>query len=153
MAMSRFALAALLAALAVGPLGAGSAVAEAPAHLYLLVDRSLVLDLTEPARKVAVANPNVADVQVISPTQLLIIGKGTGITSLVVFSSKAPRYFDLVVHPTPVATPVDSSRADAPYAVLVQRGGAMSEQLFTRDKDQRWLDLGTMKSDPDTGKK
>ena len=51
----------------------GSASAQAPAPVYVAVDGSLLLTLTEPARKVAVANPAIADVQVISPAQMLIV--------------------------------------------------------------------------------
>ena len=125
------------------------AAADSVSRLYVGMDRSHVLDLSDPARKVAVANPNIADVQVISPTQLLVVGKATGVTSLVIFSGKSSRQFDLIVHPSPVGTLTAPSGTEAPHAVLVQRGAAMTEQLFTRDQDQRWQELGQLK--PDTG--
>ena len=56
--------------------------AQSVGRLYLSIDRSHILDIGDPARKIAVANPNIADVQVISPTQLLVVGKSAGITSL-----------------------------------------------------------------------
>jgi len=112
----------------------GVAAAQSLSRLYVGVDRSHVLDLSDPARKVAVANPSIADVQVISPTQLLVVGKAPGVTSLVIFSGKSPRQFDLVVHPSPVGTVTAPSGAEAPHAVLVQRGASMTEQLFTRDQ-------------------
>jgi hypothetical protein len=66
----------------------------------------------------------------------------------VVFSGKgAPRQFDLVVHPSPLGTVTAPSGVEAPHSVLVQRGGNMTEQLFTRDKDQRWQELGQVKAD------
>jgi Flp pilus assembly secretin CpaC len=133
-----------LAAAAMTP---GSAMAQPLSRLYVGVDRSHVLDLGDPARKVAVANPGIADVQVISPTQLLVVGKTTGITSLVIFSGKSPRQFDLVVHPSPVGTVTAPSGLEPPHAVLVQRGAAMTEQLFTRDQERRWLELGQVKPD------
>ena len=117
-----------LAAAVVAP---GSAAAQPLSRLYVGLDRSHVLDLSDPARKVAVANPAIADVQVISPTQLLVVGKAPGITSLVIFSGKSPRQFDLVVHPSPVGTVTAPSGVEAPHAVLVQRGASISEQLFT----------------------
>jgi Flp pilus assembly secretin CpaC len=130
------------------------AAAESLNRLWVGVDRSHVLDLGDPARKVAVANPNIADVQVISPTQLLVVGKAAGITSLVIFSGKSSRQFDLVVHPSPVGTPTAPSGTEAPHAVLVQRGAVMTEQLFTRDQEQRWQELGQLKSDTaEPGKK
>ena len=140
-----------LAAAVVAP---GSAAAQPVSRLYVGVDRSHLLDLSDPARKVAVANPGIADVQVISPTQLLVVGKVPGITSLVIFSGKTPRQFDLIVHPSPMATVTEPSGVEAPHSVLVQRGANMSEQLFTRDQEQRWLELGQVKPDiAEPGKK
>ncbi|HEY7655083.1 MAG TPA: pilus assembly protein N-terminal domain-containing protein [Methylomirabilota bacterium] len=125
----------------------GSASAQSLSRLYLGVDRSHVLEIADPARKVAVANPNIADVQVMSPTQLLVVGKAAGVTSLVIFSGKSARQFDLVVHPSPVGTVTAPSGVEPPHSVLVQRGGSMTEQLFARDKDQRWQELGQIKPD------
>jgi pilus assembly protein CpaC len=147
MQLARIAGYALLGLAAVGA-AAEPAAAQSLSRLYIGVDRSHVLEVPDPARKVAVANPNIADVQVISPTQLLVVGKGPGVTSLVVFSGKgAPRQFDLVVHPSPLGTVTAPSGVEAPHSVLVQRGGNMTEQLFTRDKDQRWQELGQVKAD------
>lgn len=140
-----------LAATVVAP---GPGAAQSLTRLYVGVDRSHVLDLTDPARKVAVANPGIADVQVISPTQLLVVGKAPGVTSLVIFSGKSPRQFDLVIHPSPVGTVTAPSNVEAPHAVLVQRGSSMTEQLFTRDQDRRWQELGQVKPDTaEPGKK
>ncbi len=133
-----------LAAAVVPP---GPAAAQSLSRLYVGVDRSHVLDINDPARKVAVANPSIADVQVISPTQLLVVGKATGVTSLVIFSGKSPRRFDLVVHPSPVGRVSAPSGVEPPHSVLVQRGASMTEQLFARDKDQRWQELGQVKPD------
>ncbi len=128
--------------------------AQSVGRLYLSIDRSHILDIGDPARKIAVANPNIADVQVISPTQLLVVGKSAGITSLVIFSGKAPRQFDLIVHPSPVGTATEPSRLEPPHSVLVQRGSSMSEQLFTKDKDQHWQELGQVKPETaEPGKK
>ncbi|HUP35918.1 MAG TPA: pilus assembly protein N-terminal domain-containing protein [Candidatus Limnocylindria bacterium] len=143
-----------LLGLAAAVVPSGPVAAQSLSRLYVGVDRSHVLEVGDPARKVAVANPNIADVQVISPTQLLVVGKAPGVTSLVIFSGKAPRQFDLVVHPSPLGTVTAPSGTEAPHAVLVQRGASMTEQLFTRDKDQRWQELGQVKPDTaEPGKK
>ncbi len=143
-----------LLGLAGAVLSPGSAAPQSLSRLYLGVDRSHVLDLSDPARKVAVANPSIADVQVISPTQLLVVGKAPGVTSLVIFSGKSPRQFDLVVHPSPVGTVTAPSGVEAPHAVLVQRGASMTEQLFARDQDRRWQELGQVKPETaEPGKK
>ena len=139
-----------LAAAAAAP---SSAAAQSPSRLYVGVDRSHVLDISDPARKIAVANPSIADVQVISPTQLLVVGKAPGITSLVIFSGKPPRQFDLVVHPSPVGTVTEPSGMEPPHSVLVQRGASMSEQLFARDRNG-WQELGQVKPETaEPGKK
>lgn len=132
----------------------GSAAAQSLSRLYVGVDRSHVLDLSDPARTVAVANPSIADVQVINPTQLLVVGKAPGITSLVIFSGKSPRQFDLVVHPSPVGTVSEPIGVEPPHSVLVQRGASMTEQLFARGKDRRWQELGQVKPETaEPGKK
>ena len=126
--------------------------AVAPAPVYLAVDGSLLLTLTEPARKVAVANPGVADVQVISPTQLLVVGKTSGVTSLMIFTSKSRNSYNLIVHPSSLAAAGTSSTLLPPHAVLVQRGDKMNQQLFTRGPDERWLELGQVQPDTEVKK-
>jgi hypothetical protein len=120
--------------------------------MYMGVDTYQIVNLTEPATKVAVANPGVADVQVINPTQLLIAGRSSGVTSLVIFSNKATRSFNVIVHPSSMASVSASTSAGPPYAVLVQRGDRMSEQLFTRGPDNRWLELGQVKPETEVKK-
>ena len=126
--------------------------AVAPAPVYLAVDGSLLLTLSEPARKVAVANPGVADVQVISPTQLLVVGKTSGVTSLMIFTSKSRNSYNLIVHPSSLAAAGTSSTLPPPHAVLVQRGDKMNQQLFTRGPDERWLELGQVQPDTEVKK-
>jgi Flp pilus assembly secretin CpaC len=149
----RFLLIALMAAVAVAPaVLAGPAGAQAPAPVYIAVDGSLLLTLAEPARKVAVANPAIADVQVISPAQLLIVGKVSGVTSLMIFSGKALQSYNLIVHPSSIAAAGTSATLPPPHAVLVQRGDKMAEHLFTRGPDQLWLELGQIKPETDVKK-
>ena len=139
---------------ALGPSTPASAAepAAAAAPVYLAVDGSLLLTLTEPARKVAVANPGVADVQVISPTQLLLVGKTSGVTSLMIFSSKSRNAYNLIVHPSSLAAAGISSTLPPPHAVLVQRGDKMAQQLFTRGPEDRWLELGQVQPDTEVKK-
>ena len=149
----RFRLVALMLVLAVVPaVLAGPAAAQAPAPVYIAVDGSLLLTLAEPARKVAVANPAIADVQVISPAQLLIVGKASGVTSLMIFSGKALQSYNLIVHPSSIAAAGTSATLPPPHAVLVQRGDKMVEHLFTRGPDQLWLELGQIKPETDVKK-
>lgn len=61
------------------------------------IGKSQVIDLKEPFTRVSVTNPNIADVFVITPNQILINGKSAGVTSLVVFYPNRTLFFDLVV--------------------------------------------------------
>lgn len=131
---------------------AGPASAQTPAPVYVAVDGSMLVTLTEPARKVAVANPAIADVQVISPAQLLVVGKSSGVTSLMIFSGKALQSYNLIVHPSSIAAASTNTTLPPPHAVLVQRGDKMTEHLFTRGPDQRWLELGQVKPETEAKK-
>jgi pilus assembly protein CpaC len=61
------------------------------------IGKSQVIDLKEAFTRVSVTNPNIADVFVITPNQILINGKAPGVTSLVVFFPSRTLFFDLVV--------------------------------------------------------
>jgi pilus assembly protein CpaC len=50
--------------------------------LNVSVDRGVALTLSAPATSVFIANPDVADVQVMSPTSIMVFGKKTGETTL-----------------------------------------------------------------------
>jgi pilus assembly protein CpaC len=143
---------AVAGALSASALPASLAQAQAPAPVYLAVDGSLLLTMADPARKVAVANPAIADVQVISPAQLLIVGKASGVTSLMIFSAKGLLSYNLIVHPSSFAAAGTSSALPPPHAVLVQRGDKMAQQLFTRGPDERWLELGQVQPDTEVKK-
>src|SRR5262245_40002296 len=61
------------------------------------IGKSQVIDLKDAFTRVSVTNPNIADVFVITPNQILINGKAPGVTSLVVFFPNRTLFFDLVV--------------------------------------------------------
>jgi pilus assembly protein CpaC len=64
------------------------------------VHKSTVLRLRQRASKVSVTQPDIADVTVIAPDQILVNGKNIGTTSLVVLDSQGnATNFDLVVVP------------------------------------------------------
>jgi pilus assembly protein CpaC len=60
----------------------------ASTSLSLLVDHGIPLTLSGPATSIFVANPEIADVQVLSPTQVMLFGKRTGETSFIATDSK-----------------------------------------------------------------
>ena len=53
--------------------------------IEVVVNKSVVVRLPRKATKVAVTQPQIAEVVVVAPDQLLITGKGVGATSLVVW--------------------------------------------------------------------
>jgi pilus assembly protein CpaC len=77
----------ILSLLSLLVLSAASAVA-APTLLSLSVDHGVPLTLNGAASSVFIANPEIADVQVMSPTQVMIFGKRTGETSFIATDNK-----------------------------------------------------------------
>ena len=68
--------------------------------ITVTVNKSMVFRLAERAKRVSVSQPQVADVVVVGPSQLLINGKAVGTTSLIVFDDKGEiTNYDLVVTP------------------------------------------------------
>ena len=134
-------LAALLGAMA-GPAGAQEQIA-----VFVASDQATVLTAgPEPLTKVVVANPNVADVQVLNPTQLLLTGKTVGRTTLLlIFAGNKQRQYDLVVHPSAALPSPTTPASPEPYSVLVHRGDQVSQRFFLRDKSEAWIELGTVK--------
>jgi pilus assembly protein CpaC len=75
----------LLALIVLAPLPQAHAANKAPAAptvLSLSVDHGIPLTLSAPAASVFIANPDVADVQVVSPTSVMVFGKKMGQTTL-----------------------------------------------------------------------
>ncbi len=72
--------------------------AQLPAvPIHVSVSKGTVLSLKEPSPRVSISNPDVAEVNVISPTEVLINGKKVGVTSLIIWEAKKPKFFDVIV--------------------------------------------------------
>jgi Flp pilus assembly secretin CpaC len=124
-------------------MAAAVASAGEPARLYVTVDKAEVVDFpAAPFNKVAVTNPNIADVHVLTPSQLLLSGRVAGTTSLVVFYTQRVEFFEVVVHPGPLGSPKARLVPAQSHAIEVQRAGKVTEQLFVRDEDKAWVQLG-----------
>ena len=124
-----------------------SAVADELTVLFVASDQANVLTVgPDPLSKVVVANPNVADVQVLSPTQLLLTGKAIGRTTLLlIFAGNKQRQYDIVVHPGAALPSTSNPVGPEPHSVLVHRGEQVSQRFFLRDKSELWIELGTVK--------
>jgi pilus assembly protein CpaC len=70
-------------------------------RLELTVGKSRVLDLPIAIKRASLANPEVADTVVLSPTQIYVTGKATGVTNLTLWneSGKMMGMYDLVITP------------------------------------------------------
>jgi pilus assembly protein CpaC len=71
-------------------------VAFAAIPLTIEANKSIVLNV-EQALKVAVANPDIADVVVVSEDQVIVIGKKSGVTSLQIWSNSGLETYDVSV--------------------------------------------------------
>ena len=125
-----------------------------PVRLYVTIDKAELVDLPAmPISKIAVTNPGIADVYVINPTQILLSGKQAGTTSLMVFYPGRTENFDVVVHPVPVGNSRARLVPSESHAVEVQRAGKVSQQLFVRDEERAWVQLGSSKAEPEAAAK
>lgn len=90
--------------LAVFVLGAGPLMAgQAP--LKVDIDRGELVPLAQPARSVFIANPEIADIQVLSPTSVMVFGKKMGQTTLMAVGEA---HEELVNRPIIVGMNVDA---------------------------------------------
>src|SRR5688572_12171555 len=91
-------------ALMLVPLFEGAAQPQTAPTISVTVNKSMVFRLAERAKRVTVSQPQVADVIVVAPSQLLINGKAVGTTSLIVFDEKGEvANYDLIVVPDVIA--------------------------------------------------
>ena len=69
--------------------------------LELTVGKSRVLDLPVAIKRASLANPDVADTVVLSPTQIYLTGKTSGVTSLTLWneSGKMMGVYDVIITP------------------------------------------------------
>jgi len=131
-----------------------AAVAAEPVRVYVTIDKAQLVNLPPmPISKIAVTNPGIADVYVINPTQVLLSGKQAGTTSLTVFYPGRTESFDVVVHPVPVGNSRARLVPSESHAVEVQRAGRVSQQLFVRDEERAWVQLGNGKAEPEAAAK
>jgi pilus assembly protein CpaC len=86
---------------AAGSVGVGAFEQRDIQRLEVTSGKSKVLDLPVAIKRASLANPDVADTVVLSPTQLYITGKTTGVTNLTLWneSGKMMGMYDVVIAP------------------------------------------------------
>ncbi|HSW45407.1 MAG TPA: type II and III secretion system protein family protein [Phycisphaerae bacterium] len=57
-------------------------------QIVLSSGRSAVVDLSEPVKRVQVGAPEIAEVKILSPRQILVMGKGAGSTQLILWNEQ-----------------------------------------------------------------
>ena len=76
----------------------GPTEATGAAPLRVMVGKSLLINTSERLKRVSVTDPGVADVQVVTPTQILVHGRSAGEVSLLIWDElERSRSFDLRV--------------------------------------------------------
>lgn len=72
--------------------------AQSPFTLTLQVNKSMVLERPEGVRRISISNPDIAEAVAVSVTEILINGKSTGDTNLILWDPKGNRStFDITV--------------------------------------------------------
>ena len=70
-----------------GPFDGWSAMAQDQETITVPVSKSRVVDLRQPVARVSIANPSIADILVINPTQLYLNGKQLGTTNMILWDA------------------------------------------------------------------
>ena len=109
--------------------------------ITVTVNKSLVFGLAQKARRVSVTQPEVAEVVVLSPNQLLINGKSVGTTSLIVWPESGEVInYDLIVSADVVALrnqlralfPDEKIEVTTSAAALVLKGEVSNEVVYDK---------------------
>lgn len=117
-----------------------SATAAGPGlvRIDVTIGKSQVIEVKKPFDRVSVTDPNIADVFVIKPNQILINGKAVGVTSLVVFYPDKSQFFDLVVQTDlellrerlKQITPRDAIEVRPAQEAIILHGTVSSEEMI-----------------------
>lgn len=71
-----------------------------PQKINLTVGRSFIIETPMPIKRVSIVNPEIADANVLTPTQIYLTGKSIGVTNLTLWiDSTVHSVFDLEVSP------------------------------------------------------
>jgi pilus assembly protein CpaC len=76
-----------------------SSISLAAIPVDVTVGKETILNLKEPSTRVSIANPAIAGIILISPSEIIINGKKPGITSLIIWDKEEkPTFFDVIVY-------------------------------------------------------
>jgi pilus assembly protein CpaC len=111
---------------------------EGMIRIDVTLGKSQVVQLKEAFTRVSVTNPNIADVFVVTPNQILINGKTSGATSLVVFYPTRTMFFDVVVQSDlgllserlKQIAPRDEIQVHPAQDAIILKGSVANEQMI-----------------------
>jgi pilus assembly protein CpaC len=90
-----------------------SSVSLAAIPVEVTIGKETILTLKKASKRASLANPDVAGMTIISPTEIVLNGKKSGVTSLIVWDKEgSPSFFDVIVYKERIAE-LDRVRADA----------------------------------------
>lgn len=128
-------------------LPAQSEQAQGSAPLRVMVDKSLLINTTEPIKRISVTDPAVASAQPVTPTQILVHGKTPGEVSLVIWDEQErSRSFDLRVDVDVSACAEEEHRVfpDEQITVTPSRAAiVLSGHVSTEDVQKRAGELAS----------
>lgn len=74
-----------------------SLIAQEATQVQVTMGTSLIVDLPGQLQRASVTNPEIANIQIVPPNQILVNGKAPGITTLIAWADGKRRYYDIVV--------------------------------------------------------
>lgn len=109
--------------------------------VYVAVGKGTILTLKEPSKRVSISSPDIAELNLLAPTELLINGKKVGNTTLIVWNAQGKTtFFDIMVTADisqlqgqlKEAAPTDDIRADMAGDTIVLSGHAKNQQTIDK---------------------
>jgi pilus assembly protein CpaC len=109
--------------------------------VQVIVDKSTLLTIKEPSKRVSISNPKIAELNLISPTEVLIEGKKIGTTSLIVWNAQGQTsFFDVIVtgdisqlqEQIKDVAPHDDIRVEMAGDSIVLSGHAKNQQVIEK---------------------
>lgn len=109
--------------------------------VYVAVGKGTILTLKEPSKRVSISSPDIAELNLLAPTELLINGKKVGNTTLIVWNSQGKTtFFDVMVTADisqlqaqlKEMAPNDDITADMAGDTIVLSGHAKNQQTIDK---------------------
>ncbi len=81
-----------------------SSVALAAIPVEVTIGKETILTLKKASKRASLASPDIAGMTIISPTEIVLNGKRSGVTSLIVWDKEGtPSFFDVIVYKERIA--------------------------------------------------